>query len=118
MREAIDLLATHRKPGLPIAIEESLLRLGAGPPGEATIWLFGLDREHEVWIHRGENRGRVIRYHNVVREVTPLGRWSGEAVELALPLQRLAADGRDSAAVVVQRPSTGEILAASQIDLR
>ena len=106
VREAIDLLATRRQPGLPIAIEESVLRLGAGPADDATIWLFGVDREHEVWIQRGENRGRVIRYHNVVREVSILGRWSGEVVELALPLQRLAADGRDSAAVVVQRPGT------------
>jgi hypothetical protein len=118
VREAIDLLATHREPGLPIAIEDSLLRLGAGPSGEATIWLFGIDRKHDVWIHRGENRGRVIRYHNVVREVISLGRWSGDALEVALPLQRLAADGRDTAAVVVQRPRTGEILAAGQVDLR
>ena len=118
VREAIDLLATHREPGLPIAIEDSLLRLGAGPSGEATIWLFGIDREHDVWIYRGENRGRVIRYHNVVREVISLGPWSGDALEVALPLQRLAADGRDTAAVVVQRPRTGEILAAGQVDLR
>ena len=118
VREAIDLLATRRQPGLPITIEENILRLGAGPTDDATIWLFGLDREHDVWIHRGENRGRVIRYHNVVREVSSLGRWSGEEVELVLPLKRLAADGRDSAAVVVQRPGTGEILAASRIELR
>ena len=117
VREAIDLLATRREPGLPIAVEESVLRLGAGPADDAMIWLFGVDHEHKVWIHRGENRGRVIRYHNVVREVTSLGRWSGEAVELALPLKRLAAEGRDSAAVVVQRPHTGDILAASRIEL-
>ena len=118
VREAIDLLAMRRQPGLPIAIEDSVLRLGAGPADDATIWLFGVDREHDVWIQRGENRGRVVRYHNVVREVTSLGRWSGEVVELALPLQRLAAAGRDSAAVVVQRPGTGEILAAGRIELR
>ena len=118
VREAIDLLATRRQPGLPIAIEESVLRLGPGPADDATIWLFGLDREHDVWIQRGENRGRVIRYHNVVRDVSILGRWSGEVVELALPLERLAAAGRDSAAVVVQRPGTGEILAAARIELQ
>src|SRR5262245_4222154 len=70
VREAIQLLATHGQPGPAIAIEDSLLKLGAGPSDEATIWLFGVDRTHDVWIHRGENRGRVIRYHNVVREVT------------------------------------------------
>src|ERR671919_754547 len=73
--------------------------------------------ELKVWIHRGEHRGRVTGYRNVVREVTSLGRWSGGAVELALPLKRLAAEGRDSAAVVVQRPHTGDILAASRIEL-
>jgi hypothetical protein len=118
VREAIDLLATRRQPGVPIAIEESVLRLGAGPSDDATIWLFGVDREHDVWIQRGENRGRVVRYHNVVREVTSLGRWSGEVVELPLPLKRLAAEGRDDAAVVVQRPGTGEILAAGRIELQ
>jgi hypothetical protein len=118
IREAIALLASHREPGRPIAIEGSLLKLGAGPSDEATIWLFGVDREHEVWIQRGENRGRVIRYHNVVREVSSLGAWSGEAMEVALPLQRLAADGRDSVAVLVQRTGTGDILAASKVDLR
>jgi hypothetical protein len=118
VREAIALLATRRGPGLPIAIEENVLKLGAGPSDDATIWLFGFDRQHEVRIGRGENRGRVIRYHNVVREVTSLGRWSGQEVEVALPLGRLAADGRDGAAVVVQRSSTGEILAASRIELR
>jgi hypothetical protein len=123
VREAIDLLASHREPGLPIAIEAEHLRLGDGEAGrdlpvDATIWLFGIDREHDVTIYRGENRGRQIRYHNVVREVTELGRWSGSALDLALPLRRLAAEGRDSAAVLVQSAGTGEILAASQVDLK
>jgi hypothetical protein len=117
VHEAITLLATHRRPGLPIAIEDDRLRLGGGAPADATIWLFGIDLADEVWIRRGENRGRVIRYHNVVRDVTSLGRWSGEAVELDLPLRRLAAARCDRAAVVVQRPDSGEILAATAIDL-
>ncbi len=118
VHEAIELLAAHRRPGLPIAIADGRLRLGAGPPGDATIWLFGVDLKHEVWIQRGENRGRVIRYHNVVRDIAVLGHWSGDAVQLDLPLERLAAAGRDHAAVVVQRQDNGEILAATEIDLR
>lgn len=115
--QAIDLIASHRKPSLPIAIEGDSLRLGAGEPAEATVWLFGIDREHEVAIGRGENRGRDVRYHNVVRDITRLGRWSGGALELALPLERLAGEGRDGAVVLVQQQDSGDILAASQLDL-
>jgi len=118
VHEAIELLAAHRPAGLPVIIEGERLRLGTGAPDDATIWLFGVDLEHEVWIHRGENRGRVIRYRNVVRDVTSVGRWAGEAAEFDLPLRRLAAAGHDRAAVVVQRPNSGEILAATEIDLR
>jgi hypothetical protein len=71
-----------------------------------------------VWIQRGENRGRVIRHHNVVRDIAVLGHWSGAAVQLDLPLERLAAAGRDHAAVLVQRQGSGEILVATEIDLR
>jgi hypothetical protein len=117
VREAIDLLASHGKPSLPIAIEGDSLKLGAGEPAEATVWLFGIDREHEVAIGRGENRGRTVHYHNVVREVTKLGRWSGDALQIDLPLERLASEGRDSAAVLVQLQDSGAILAASQLDL-
>ena len=41
VREAIDLLATRRQPGLPIAIEESAAARRR-PRRDATIWLFGV----------------------------------------------------------------------------
>ena len=117
VREAIELLSRNAQQGVPVTIAGDQLRIGKGASDHATIWLFGIDHEHDVSIWRGENRGRTIRYHNVVREVTEIGRWSGDAVNLPLPLSRLVIDGRDSAAVVVQRADTGEILAARHIDL-
>jgi hypothetical protein len=117
VHEAIELLERHQTPSLPIAIDGARLRLGPGAPDTATIWLFGIDRAHDVAIGRGENRGRQIRYYNVVREVTELGRWTGDGLELALPIKRLRADGRDSAAIVVQQRATGAILAAAEVDL-
>jgi hypothetical protein len=115
--EAIDLLASSTEPDIPIAIEGSRLQLGAGKPDQATIWLFAVDEHHDVTIARGENRGRTLPYHNVVREVTELGHWSGDALALTLPLDRLAADGRDGAAILVQRRSGGEILAAAYVEV-
>ena len=77
----------------------------------------GFDRVHDVAIERGENRGHTIRYQNVVRAILDLGTWDGRATSLPLPLERLAAEQRDGAAVLVQRASDGAILAARRIDL-
>jgi hypothetical protein len=115
--EAIDLLASDAAPSIPIAIEGSRLQLGAGRPDQATVWLFAVDEQHDVRIMRGENRGRTVPYHNVVREVIELAPWSGDPLALTLPLDRLAADGRDGAAILVQRRSGGEILAAAYVDV-
>jgi hypothetical protein len=115
--EAIDLLASSTGPGIPIAVEGDRLQLGAGNPDQATVWLFAVDEREDVTIARGENRGRTLPYHNIVREVAELGHWSGDALALTLPLDRLAADGRDGAAILIQRQSGGEILAAAYVEV-
>jgi hypothetical protein len=115
--EAIELLRGQPEPGPVIAIEDGALRLAGGEPGACSLWLVAFDRAHDVAIERGENRGRVLRYHNVVREIVELGEWDGSAVSLPLPLERLAAARRDGAAVLVQRKADGAILAARRIDL-
>ncbi len=53
----------------------------------------------------------------MVREVTRLARWHGETLEAALPLVRLAAEGRAGAAILVQRGSDGAIFAAPRLML-
>ena len=73
--EAIELLRGHPEPGPAIAIEGGRLGSTPAPQAPRSLWLMAFDRAHEVAIERGENRGRTLRYHNVVREVTPLGRW-------------------------------------------
>jgi hypothetical protein len=115
--EAIELLKDHATAGPELAIADGRLSVGPGPHADAVIWLVGLDDQHDVVIERGENRGRTLRYHHVVRELTRLGHWDGHAVEFDLPLVRLSADGRDGAAVLVQRLSDGAILAAAHLSL-
>ena len=115
--EAIELLQSHPEPAPEIAIEDGALRLADGRPDASRLWLVAFDHAHEVAIERGENRGRVLRYHNVVREIVELGDWDGIALTVPLPLERLAADGRDGAAVLVQRNRDRAILAARRIEL-
>ncbi|MCC2663469.1 MAG: hypothetical protein K0S35_1391 [Geminicoccaceae bacterium] len=113
---AIELLQGHDEPGPALAVTDGELRLGTGDQGPCTLWLIGFDRVHDVAIERGENRGRTLRYHNVVREIVDLGTWQGDSLALPLPLGRLAAERRD-AAVLVQRQADGAILGARRIAL-
>jgi hypothetical protein len=115
--EAIQLLQSGAAPGPTLTLTGDRLSLGAGEQDDATIWLVAFDDHHDVAIERGENRGRTLRYHHVVRELTRLADWRGRALELALPLARLSAAGRDGAAILVQRSRDGVILAAARVPL-
>ena len=101
--EAIELRRSHSGPGPAIAIANGKLILPAADEGACTLWLIGFDRAQDVAIERGENRGRRLRYHNVVRTIERLGRWTGAASTFDLPLARHPADGRGGLAILVQR---------------
>jgi hypothetical protein len=115
--DAIELLRGHAPAGPELTLAGARLSIGPGAPTDAAIWLVGFDDHHDVAIARGENRGRTLRYHHVVRELTRVGDWHGRAVALELPLAALGAAGRDGAAVLVQRVSDGAILAAARLPL-
>src|SRR5713101_5890075 len=68
----------------------------------AEVWLFGLSRSATVAIGRGENKGRAITYHNVVRRWVKLGDWTGKANSWSIPVQTLKGANIDEAAVLVQ----------------
>jgi len=87
----------------------------------AEVWLFGLRKTATVAIGRGENKGRAITYHNVVRRWVKLGDWTGKANSWSIPVQTLKSANIDEAAVLVQsgtveKPKTilGATLAAIQ----
>ncbi len=87
----------------------------------AEIWLCALTRQVQVQIGRGENSGKTVDYHNVVRRWTKLGDLNGAARVFSIPLSDLRADGADSAAVLVQAGSIerpGSIFGAAIASLR
>ncbi|MGE0844727.1 MAG: DUF1223 domain-containing protein [Flavobacteriaceae bacterium] len=55
----------------------------------ATIMLAAYSPRATVAIQRGENRGREITYHNVVRAMVAAGRWSGDPAEATVARARL-----------------------------
>jgi hypothetical protein len=115
--EAIELLRSHHEPGPELTVAGDRLSVSAGDQEDAAIWLVAFDDHHDVAIQRGENRGRTLRYHHVVRDIARLAHWHGQALEIHLPRARLDAAGRDGAAILVQRLSDGVVLAAAHVRL-
>jgi hypothetical protein len=75
------------------------------PAGE--IWLGTVAKAVTVDIQRGENRGKSITYHHVIRHWHKIGDWTGKDNVLKVPVRDLKGDRIDSAVVFVQA-GTGE----------
>jgi hypothetical protein len=114
--KAIDIAAEHASDSLGLAVGEGRVSIPASDAVMGTVWLAAYDDVTEVVIERGENGGKTLTYHKSVRELIELGRYEGGAMAADLPLARLAADGRDGAAVLVQADD-GAIVGAARVDL-
>ena len=117
-----EVARARSRPRLDVSLEREdghvLLRLPAGEvEGDATIWLVRYDAAHPVEIGGGENGGRIVTYHNVVRETSSLGVWRGEPVEVTLSNAQLARGGSAGCAVIVQQGLHGRVLGAARLDL-
>lgn len=96
------------------------IEVGEGMGPAATIWMVAVMKKVPVTIERGENRGKTIIYHNVVRRWQRIGEWNGEMVRATVPLADIAQLGADAAAVLVQAGSIekpGPICGAAMIGL-
>ncbi|MEO8651439.1 MAG: DUF1223 domain-containing protein [Hyphomicrobiaceae bacterium] len=83
---------------------------------EATIWLALISRKVEVKINRGENHGRTIVYHNVVREWMPVGMWNGSAATIKLAHHAIKQSAADGCAIIVQHGDAGPIIGAAMLE--
>ncbi len=82
---------------------------------EATVWLVKFTPRVEVAIQRGENAGRSIAYHNVVRDFRAVGSWMGEAKSTRITRDALAGCTPGTCAVLLQQGGTGSILGAAWV---
>jgi len=101
----------------PPRLTSSKGRVGVGsgqaPKGRAEVWLVRYDpHDQSVTVKNGENRGKTIVEHNVVRELTRLGGWTGKPKSFHLP--KADADGLVSL-VIVQTAHGGRIVAARKL---
>jgi hypothetical protein len=80
------------------------------------VWLCALTRAVQVDIGHGENHGRTVTYHNVVRHWLKLGDFAGSDATWDVPLAEILGNDVDAAAVLVQQGSyekPGTILGAA-----
>jgi hypothetical protein len=96
-----------------------VIEAGAAPQGvqtkDATLWLAVMSKSVQVPIERGENRGRTITYRNVVRELIPVGAWSGRPVTVQLERHAIMRPGSESCAVLLQQGKAGPIIGAAML---
>jgi hypothetical protein len=93
------------------------LTINVGPAADkaeasGTLWLAAVRTKVDVDVLHGENRGRKLSYYNVVRELTPVGMWSGKANRLELPHEAILRTG-ERCAVLLQSEGGGRIIAAA-----
>jgi hypothetical protein len=84
------------------------------------VWICSIAKEVSIAIGRGENRGREVTYHNVVRNLLKVGDWNGSAGNWTVPLENISREGVDAAAVYLQdgnRDKPGPMLGAAYTSL-
>ncbi len=123
VKKAIAVSKKTKAKRVPVALSANssgslTVRIGesSGYHGAATIWLISVDRKHTTSVDAGENRGRTLVNHNVVRDFRSIGRWTGKAMTLQLGPDELASTAQgmgDGCAVLVQgNRGKGRILGA------
>src|SRR5205085_9252180 len=63
------------------------------------VWICAVSKAVPIAIGRGENRGREVTYHNVVRNLLKVGDWNGTAGSWSVPLENISREGVDAAVV-------------------
>jgi hypothetical protein len=104
--------------GRQINVSVAASRAPSAAHGE--IWICSVSKAVPIAIGRGENSGREITYHNVVRNLLKVGDWNGSSGSWSVPLENVAGEGVDAAAVYVQdgsRDKPGSMLGAAYTSL-
>ena len=98
-------------------INVSVAASSRGPAAmHGEVWICSISKAVPISIARGENSGRQVTYHNVVRNLLKVGDWNGTAGSWTVPLENISREGVDAAVVYVQdgnRDKPGAMLGAA-----
>lgn len=81
--------------------------------GGADIWLVTFIREITTQVVRGENHGKTLTSHNIVRKVRHVGEWDGMTASFKVSKDELALEDGQGCAILVQDERPGPVLGAA-----
>jgi hypothetical protein len=116
----LDTIAAHRSQAKPAKVtlgrdgdrvSVSIRASGPMPSSGAVVQVATVTPMATVDIRRGENAGRTLKYHNIVRKLVQIGEWNGRGT------YRASVKVPDGVRVVVlvQSSASGPILGAAQL---
>lgn len=118
-REVQNLISKARADDQPrVAVEVAaaenggvIVSVGDVAGAKADVWLVTFIREMTTQVVRGENHGKTLTSHNIVREVRHVGRWDGKMTDI--DVSDLMLEDGQSCAVLVQDGNVGPVLGAA-----
>jgi hypothetical protein len=88
---------------------------GEGKHASGTVLLAAVTKSVEVEIRKGENAGKRVTYSNVVRQIIPLGKWTGTAAQFDVSAEKMGEKSPDLFVAMLQADDDGSILGAADI---
>lgn len=100
---------TRTPEGIEVALPETQL--------ESAVEVISVfyDRREETKVRSGENRGKTLVYHNVVKDLTPVALWRGAAKTIAISKN---AAGGEVFAVILQLKDSRRVIGVARLDLK
>ena len=105
----------HGAPWIDIAMSDNktdiMIDIAAGAPmNKATLWLMAFSPSISTDIKKGENAGKTIAYHNVVRKMVPAGMWHGAPSKIVLPRESVIPEDCKSWVALLQEGKVGRVM--------
>jgi hypothetical protein len=88
-----------------------MIDIAAGAPTQkATLWLMAFAPSVSTDIKKGENAGKTVAYHNVVRKMVPAGMWHGEPAKIVLPRESVIPEDCKGWVALLQEGKVGRVI--------
>lgn len=91
------------------------IQAGKNSEGSATLWLALVKNEARVRIKRGENTGRYITYHKIVRKLIKAGAWQGAEKTIKIFRKDFGKENFDQYVLLLQEGKGGPLVGAAEL---